>query len=105
MFIIVIFLIGTFKGVRKGLFVEFASFIGLLIGLWVALKFSDVTRDFLGAHLGSNPKTAYFFAFVITFAAVVLGVALMAKVLTKLADFSGIGIFNAIGGGLFCAGR
>lgn len=99
--LILLLFIGTFKGMKNGLFVEFASLVGLLIGLWVALKFSDVTRDFFGNHLGSNPKTAYIFAFIITFLAVVVGISLLAKVLTKIADFSGLGIFNAIGGGLF----
>lgn len=99
--LIIFFFIGTFKGIKNGLFVEFASFVGLLVGLWVALKFSGVTRDFFGNHLGTNPKTAYIFAFIITFLAVVVGISLLAKVLTKIADFSGLGIFNAIGGGLF----
>jgi membrane protein required for colicin V production len=100
--ILILFLfIGTFKGLKNGLFVEFSSFIGLLVGLWVALKFSDITRDFLGDHLGTNPKMAYFFAFVITFAAIVIGIRFMAKALTKVADFSGMGILNNIGGGLF----
>ncbi|WP_290843622.1 CvpA family protein [Flavobacterium sp.] len=99
--LIIAFFIGTFKGLKNGLFVEFSSFIGLLVGLWVALKFSDVTRDFLGEHLGSNPKYSYFFAFIITFIAVVVGISILAKVLTKIADFSGIGILNNIGGALF----
>ncbi|MBD3582057.1 CvpA family protein [Flavobacterium selenitireducens] len=100
--LLIIFLfIGTFKGLRNGLFVELASLIGIFLGLWVALKFSNVTRDFFGQHLGSNPKTAYVIAFIITMVAVVVAISLMAKVLTKVADFSGIGIFNSIGGALF----
>lgn len=100
--LLIIFLfIGTFKGLRNGLFVELASLIGIFLGIWVALKFSDVTRDFFGDHLGSNPKAAYVIAFIITMVAVVVAISLMAKVLTKVADFSGIGIFNSIGGALF----
>ena len=99
--LITILFIGTFKGLKNGLFVELASLIGIFLGLWVALKFSGVTRDFLGDHLGTNPKTAYVFAFIITLVCVVAGISLLAKVLTKIADFSGIGIFNSIGGALF----
>lgn len=99
--LIVALLIGVLNGMKNGLFVEFSSFIGLLVGLWAALKFSGWTRDFLGEHLGSNPKTAYIFAFVITFIAVVAGIRVMATVLTKVANFSGLGIFNTIGGGIF----
>ncbi|WP_290837840.1 CvpA family protein [Flavobacterium sp.] len=100
-FLVLFLFIGVFNGMRNGLFVEFSSFVGLLIGLWAALRFSEFTRDFLGEHLGSNPKTAYIFAFIITFIAVVAGISVLAKLLTKVADFSGLGIFNKIGGGMF----
>ena len=99
--LIIILFIGTFKGLRNGLFVEFASLIGIFLGIWVALKFSDVTRDFFGDKLSSNSNTAYIFAFIITMLAVVIAISVLAKVLTKVADFSGIGIFNSIGGALF----
>ncbi len=99
--LIIAFFIGTFKGLKNGLFVEFSSFIGLLVGLWCALKFSDVTRNFFGDHLSSNAKVAYILAFIITFLAVVIGISLLAKVLTKIADFSGMGILNNIGGAMF----
>lgn len=100
-FLVVFLLIGVINGVKNGLFVEFSSLIGLLIGLYAALKFSDFTRDYLGEHLGSNPRTSYIFAFIITFITVVAGIAILARVLTKIADFSGLGIFNTIGGAMF----
>lgn len=100
-FLAIFLLIGVINGMKNGLFVEFSSLIGLLIGLYAALKFSDFTMGFLGEHLGSNPKTAYMLAFVITFIAVVAGIAVLARVLTKIADFSGLGVFNRIGGAMF----
>lgn len=99
--LLILLFIGTFKGLKNGLFVELASLVGIFLGLWVALKFSNATRDYFGEDLGSNPKTAYIFAFIITFLIVVIGISIMAKVMTKVADFSGIGIFNSIGGALF----
>ena len=31
-----------YKGIRNGLFVEMASFFSLILGIYIAIKFSDV---------------------------------------------------------------
>lgn len=92
---------GVFNGLRKGLFVELASLVSLLLGIYIAIKFSGVVGHFLDGSLPGDPKTAAITAFVITFIAVVVGITLLAKVLTKIADFSGLGLTNRLLGGLF----
>jgi membrane protein required for colicin V production len=93
-------LYGIIKGLWKGLFVELASVLSLLVGLFVAIKFSGFVGKLLEGTV-DNPKYASITAFAITFIAVVVGLFLLAKTFTKLADFSGLGLVNRLLGGLF----
>lgn len=92
---------GVINGLRKGLFVELASLVSLLLGIYVAIKFSGAVGHYLDGSLPEDPKTAAITAFIITFIAVVVGITLLAKVLTKIADFSGLGLMNRILGAFF----
>ena len=92
---------GVINGLRKGLFVELASLVSLLLGIYIAIKFSGAVGQFFDGHLPEDPKTAAITAFIITFIAVVVGITLLAKVLTKIADFSGLGLLNRVLGGFF----
>lgn len=92
---------GVFNGVRKGLFVELASLVSLLLGIYIAIKFSGAVGSFFDGHLPDDPKTAAIVAFIITFVGVVIGITLLAKFMTKIADFSGLGLVNRIIGAIF----
>lgn len=92
---------GIFNGLRKGLFVELASLVSLVLGIYIAIKFSGAVEHYFDGHLPDDPKTAAITAFIITFIAVVVGITLLAKFLTTLADFSGLGLLNRILGGFF----
>lgn len=91
---------GFVKGLWKGLFSELASVVALLLGMFIAVKFSGFVGSMFEGHLG-NPKYASITAFLLTFIGVVVGVVLLAKVFTKIADFSGLGFVNRILGGFF----
>jgi len=92
---------GVFNGVRKGLFVELASLVSLLLGIYIAIKFSGAVGSFFDGHLPDDPKTSAIVAFIITFVGVVIGITLLAKFMTKIADFSGLGLVNRIMGAIF----
>lgn len=85
---------GIFKGVRKGLFSELASLVALVVGLFIAIKFS-------GMFAGDKPGTGGITVFFIVFIAAVIGVFMLAKVFTKLAEAGGVGLVNRILGGVF----
>ncbi len=92
---------GLIKGFWKGLFVELASLASLIAGIFIAVKFSQLTAGVLEGSLSDDPATAGVIAFAITFLAVVIGITLLAKVFTKLADYSGLGLMNRVLGGVF----
>lgn len=91
---------GLIKGAWKGLFVELASVVALLVSIFIAVKFSGFVGQLFEGHLG-NPKYASITAFVITFIAAVVGVILLAKTFTKIADYSGLGWLNRVLGAIF----
>ncbi|KOS06893.1 hypothetical protein AM493_13280 [Flavobacterium akiainvivens] len=91
---------GLIRGIWKGLFSELASVISLLAGIFIAVKFSALLGNALEGVV-DNPKHAKAFAFVLLFAAVVIGLMLLAKTFTTLADWAGLGIINRLLGGLF----
>ena len=89
------------KGIWNGFFLELASFVSLLIGVFLAIKFSYVMQSILSGHVNWNPKTVQIVAFTLTFILVVVGVSILAKAFTTMANFAGLGIFNKLFGGVF----
>lgn len=96
-----ILLYGLVKGLWKGFFVEFASLISLLLGIYLAIKFSGFTANLIREHFSTESEYLEIIAFAITFILVVVGVVLLAKTFTKIADFASLGWINRLLGGAF----
>lgn len=92
----------VYKGLKNGLFVEVASLIALVAGIYLAIKFSNLVGAIFIEFVPSwNPKYIEITAFIITFLLVVIGIHLSAKILTKLLDFAFLGWINKIAGVIF----
>ena len=91
---------GVIRGIWNGFFVELASLLSLLVGIWVAFKFSNIMRAIIEGHVSWNPRTIQVVAFALTFIVVVVSISLLAKIFTKLASFAGLGLFNKMAGGV-----
>lgn len=92
---------GLIRGIWNGFFVEFASLVSLLIGIYIAIKFSHVMKSMIQPHVSWNPTAIQVVAFALTFILVIIAISLLAKVFTSIANFAGLGIFNKLFGGLF----
>lgn len=90
---------GFIRGLCNGFFVEVASLISILLGIYVAIKFSFLMKVFLESHVSWNPKTVQILAFAFTFILVVVGVSALAKVFTTIANFAQLGFINKLIGG------
>lgn len=90
-----------FKGLKNGLFVELASLVSLLLGIYLAIKFSFFTKEIISGFVNWNPNTIQVIAFMITFLIVVVAVTFLGKFLTGIASFAFLGWANSIGGGFF----
>lgn len=90
-----------FKGLQNGLFIELASLVSLLAGIYFAVKFSSFMKEILSGIVKWNPNTIQVVAFILTFITVVVVVSLLGKFLTGIADFAFLGWLNKLGGGFF----
>ena len=96
-------LFGLVRGFIKGLFVEIASILALVAGVYGAIHFSNFAAVFLENKTDWNEKTITITAFSITFTVIVIAIAFAGKALTKLANFAALGIINKFLGGVFGA--
>ncbi|MFS4454557.1 CvpA family protein [Maribacter sp. 2304DJ31-5] len=92
---------GLWKGLKNGLFVEIASIIALVAGIYGAVHFSYITGNYLAAKMEWDAGYINITAFIITFILIVLIVHMAGKFLTKIADFAMLGLLNKIAGGIF----
>ncbi|ARV07131.1 colicin V production protein [Polaribacter sp. SA4-10] len=96
-------LFGFVRGLMKGLFVEVASLVALIGGVYGAIHFSYFTVDFLKDAVSWKEEYISLAAFAATFVVIIVVIALLGRALTKLADFASLGIINKILGGVFGA--
>ena len=92
---------GIIKGFFKGLFVEVASLLALMLGVYGAVHFSNYAAEFLSNYVDWSGKKINISSFIITFVVIVLAISLAGKALTKLANFAALGIINKLLGALF----
>lgn len=96
-------LFGLVRGFMKGLFVEVASLVALVAGVYGAIHFSNFAASYLESKTEWNEQTINVTAFAITFLVIIVAISLAGKALTKLANFAALGILNKLLGGLFGA--
>ena len=82
---------GLFRGLKNGFIIEFASLISFFVGIYLAVKFSSILGD---------SKTAKVIGFIIVLIAVIIGINLLAKALSKIASAMLLGGFNKVGGAI-----
>ncbi len=85
----------------KGLFIELASLLALVLGIFGAIHFSYFIGDYLKEYADWKPQYINLTAFAITFVAILLLVSWLGKLLTKVANFASLGLLNKLLGGLF----
>ncbi|MDF1517971.1 MAG: CvpA family protein [Lutibacter sp.] len=94
-------LFGFIRGLFKGLFLEVASFIALIAGIYGAIHFSYFIKDLLAPRVSWEEKYITLVSFAITFIVIVVAITLIGKLFTKIADFASLGILNKLLGGIF----
>ncbi|MGL5113557.1 MAG: CvpA family protein, partial [Flavobacterium sp.] len=82
-------------------FAELASLVSLLIGIYIAVKFSAIMSSIISGMVQWNPTTIKTVSFVLTFILVVIGIYMLGKFFTGLANFAYLGWINKVGGGVF----
>ena len=97
----VLLLFGLVRGFVNGLFVEIASLLALIVGIFGAIHFSTFTATLFQDKVDWDDNYISIVAFALTFVAIVLVIGLAGRALTKLANFAFLGLVNKILGAIF----
>ena len=92
---------GGFKGFRKGVIVELASMLALVLGIYGAIHFSGYVADKLANHINWDERYVDLAAFGLTSIGIIFGVSLLGKMLTSLAKLVLLNGVNRMLGLLF----
>lgn len=100
--IILLFLLfGAFRGFSKGLVIEVATLAGLILGIYISIRYSSYTEGILRDFMNITSEYISYIALAVTFIVVVVGVYILGKLLTKLVDIISLGLVNKLLGTLF----
>ena len=92
---------GLWKGLKNGLFMEIASIVALIAGIYGAIHFSYITGDYLSERMDWDERNLSITAFILTFVLIIIVVHLAGKLLTKIANIAMLGLLNKIAGAIF----
>jgi len=88
----------AYRGFTRGLIIELASLVALILGIWIAIHFSFFAGDFLSSNFDIGPKYLSIVAFIVTFIAVVIAVYIIGKIIEKFIDILALGFLNKLTG-------
>ena len=97
----IIFIIAFIVGFSKGLLRSLASLIGIVVGVYCAMFFSGYVGKYLIRWFDWSADMTNVVAFALTFLLIMILFSILGRLLTKVADFAMLGIFNKLLGGIF----
>lgn len=94
-FILIFSIIGGYK---NGLIAEVASIAALILGIWGAIHFSQITTEQLVRYFNFQSVHIDIISFAITFVIIVILVHIVAATVSKMFEPGVLGVFNKMGG-------
>jgi len=91
----------TVKGFTKGFIIELSSLAALILGIYLAYFFSNITASFLQNTMNFTSKYIQPVSFILTFVIVVVLIFILAKLLEALIKTASLGVFNKLLGAVF----
>ena len=99
--VLILLFIGAYSGFRKGIVFEIAMILGLVVGVYAGLKFSDLLFSFVQRFINDEGYMVHFISFLIVFIAIVLTFIFFAKIIESVLKVTALNIFNKIAGACF----
>ena len=92
---------GLFKGFTRGLIIEAASLLSIIIGIFGALTFTPIIETLLSYFLTDDKLPSSIIIFTASLIIIVIGVNFFARNLTKFIKLISLGGINKVLGGIF----
>lgn len=89
---------GAYRGFKRGLIFEIFMIVGMIIGLYIAFKFSNLLNGWVSKIVPADSAVIPYLSFIIVFAAILLIMIFLAKLLEKILSITSLNIFNQIAG-------
>ena len=99
--IVVLLILSVVSGFTNGFVKEVASLIGLILGIWGAIRFSSYTAGKLYDWFDMTGQFVGIIAFIVTFCAIVVIIHFIGIIADKIMDAISLGFLNRILGMLF----
>lgn len=96
-FIFILFF-SVIGGYKNGLIAEVASIAALILGIWGAIHFSEVTSEQLVRYFNFHSAHMDIISFAVTFVIIVILVHIVAGTVSKMFEPGVLGVFNKMGG-------
>ncbi len=92
---------GAWKGFQRGLIFEIAMIIGLVLGVYLAFKFSMLFEGVAAKYISGNSNAIPYISFFLVFILVIIIMVLLAKFLEGILKIGKINSVNKIAGAVF----
>lgn len=99
--IIILIILSAFGGYKNGLITELASLAALILGIWGAIHFSDITTGLLIKYFDLKSEHLNIISFGVTFIVIVILVHIVGNVVNNMVDSGMLGVTNKLGGMVF----
>jgi membrane protein required for colicin V production len=96
--ILIILVLFAISGYRKGIIIGLATIFALILGIYIAVHFSNFLDALLLEKLSPSREWLPILSFSFTFLLVVIAVIIIAHLTEKVADVVGLGFMNRLGG-------
>jgi membrane protein required for colicin V production len=101
--LVILLVLSAINGFSKGFVEELAGLVALILGIWVAIHFSDIVGKFLIKTFNITFEHFTVVAFIITFLIVVIIVHIIGAFFNKLVKIVRLGFLNRLAGLAFGA--
>ena len=98
---LVILVWAAYRGFSKGVILQAATLLALILGIFGAIKFSDYTSAILIENTKMTGEYMPLISFALTFIAIVVVVHLLARIIERLVEAVALGFVNRLAGALF----
>lgn len=92
---------GLVRGFWRGLIIELASLLAIVLGIYGAIHFSFYVADLLNKYVSLDKSGVEVISFAFTLILIMVAVMLLAKMITKMMESVSLGFFNRLCGGIF----
>jgi membrane protein required for colicin V production len=103
--ILIILFISGIKGYRKGFIHQFVFLAALILGIFIAVKFTKLVSPYIQSHFIESVNTSKITAFIVLFVLVIICIHWLGKYLEKTFEEVELGHLNKIVGILFAISK